>query len=173
MIALSVASVCALAVAAIACATDLRSARIPNWLTFAAAAGGLAFHTVSPQGMGLGSAVMGLLVGLAVFFPFFVLRAMGAGDVKLLAALGAWLGVGPVLWVALYTSIAGGAFAIVISLAKGYLGQALRNIWALIAFWRVVGIRPLPSVSLDSPHAVRLPYALPIATGLVLTLWLR
>ena len=160
-----------LVVAIIACASDLKTARIPNWLTFSAAFVALAFHTVSTQGQGLGVATFGLVTGLAVFFPVFALRAMGAGDVKLLAALGAWIGPGPVLWVAIYTAIAGGVLAVVVMLWRGYLRQGLSNIRALLKFWSLVGIKPLPEVSLDSPHSLRLPYALPIAVGLVVTLW--
>ena len=160
-----------LVVAAIACVFDLTSTRIPNWLTFSAAFVALVFHAVSAQGLGLGTALLGLAVGLALFFPIFALRAMGAGDVKLMATLGAWLGAGMVVWVAIYASIAGGVLALVVMAARGYLRQGFRNIRSLLMFWRVNGIRPLPDVSLDSPSSVRLPYALPIAVGLVVTLW--
>ncbi len=156
---MTVTTICVLTVAALACLWDLKSARIPNWLTFSAAALALAFHSVAPQGQGLGMALRGLAVGLAVFFPVFALRAMGAGDVKLLAALGAWLGAATVFWVAVYTSVAGGVLAIVVMLARGYLMQGLRNIRTLIQFWWLAGIKPLPAVSLDDPNTLRLPYA--------------
>jgi Flp pilus assembly protein TadG len=65
------------------------------------------FTLAAPAGLGATHAVLGLIVGLAVFFPLFALGAMGAGDVKLMAALGAWVGWQPVILVALYGSVAG------------------------------------------------------------------
>ena len=76
-----------------ACATDLRTSRIPNLLTFSAAAAGLAWHAFGGWAP-LASALGGLALGLLLFLPIYLLRGMGAGDVKLLAALGAWLGPG-------------------------------------------------------------------------------
>ena len=162
-----------LVVGTLACIWDLKTSRIPNWLTFTAATAALLFHVFAPQGRGLTGAISGLLVGLALFFPVFALRAMGAGDVKLLAALGAWLGAATVVWVALYASVAGGVLALLVMIARGYLKQGLRNIRMLLTFWWIEGIKPLPALTLDAAHSVRLPYALPIAVGLVVTLWQR
>ena len=170
---MTVSTMAVLAVAAVACVWDLKSARIPNWLTFPAAALALVFHVVAPEGRGFGAAALGLLVGLAVFFPVFALRAMGAGDIKLLAALGAWVGATTVVFVAIYASIAGGVLALVVMAARGYLRKGFSNIKMLFMFWWVSGIKPLPEVSLDAPNPVRLPYAIPIAVGLVVTLWQR
>lgn len=161
----------ALIVACVACATDLKSARIPNALTFGAVASGIAFHTLSPQGAGWAAAVLGLLAGLLVFFPFFALGAMGAGDVKLMAALGVWLGWQPVLSVALYGGLAGGVLAVVVALWHGYLRRALANLGTLLRYWSLVGIKPLPELTLEAGRGLRLPYALPITVGLVVTLW--
>ncbi len=82
---------------------------------------------------------LGLLAGLLVFFPFFALGAMGAGDVKLMAALGVWIGWQPVLQVALFGAVAGGVLAVGVALWRGYLRTALKNIGALLRFWSVVG----------------------------------
>ena len=168
---MSVVTICALTVAAIACVWDLKSARIPNWLTFTAAAVAIVFHTFAPEGSGLGVAARGLVIGLAVFFPVFALRAMGAGDIKLLGALGAWLGGKAVLFVAIYASIAGAVLALIVMAARGYLREGLTNIKALVMFWWVEGLKPVPALTLDAPNSVRLPYAVPIAVGLVVTLW--
>src|SRR5688572_2362189 len=93
----------ALAVGFVACVTDVRSRRIPNVLTFGAAAAALLFHLFVAGTGGLQTAVGGWLVGTVLFLPFFALGGMGAGDVKLLAALGAWLGPRETVWLALYT----------------------------------------------------------------------
>lgn len=161
----------ALLIGGVACATDLRSARIPNVLTFSAAAAAVLFHLLAPQGSGVSFVFAGLVAGLLVFFPFFALGAMGAGDVKLMAALGAWIGWQPTVQVALYGAIAGGVLAVVVSMWHGYLRQALRNVFTLFGHWWLVGIKPLPELTLDAGKGLRLPYALPIMVGLVVTLW--
>lgn len=164
--------VAALAVALIACITDLRSRRIPNALTFSAAGAGLAFHTFAPGGEGATTALFGCLLGVAVFFIPFALRGLGGGDVKLLGALGAWLGPAGIIWAALYTGVAGGVLAIVAAVASGYWRRALSNIYLLLAHWRVAGIRALPQLTLETSEGPRLAYAIPIFAGTVVAIWL-
>jgi prepilin peptidase CpaA len=165
--------IAAVVVAAAGCFTDLRSRRIPNVLTFGAAAGAFGFYLVGDGWRGAGWSLSGLAVGLAMFLPLFLLRGLGGGDVKLLAALGAWLGPGATVWLALWTAVAGGPLAILIALSRGYLKTALVNVWALLTFWRVAGVQPHPALTLETASAPRLPYALPIAAGLMVTLWLH
>lgn len=160
-----------LALAATAAVTDLKSARIPNALTFGGAGVGLVFHSLVPEGHGLVTSLIGLVTGLGVFFPFFALGAMGAGDVKLMAALGAWLGWQPTIYVALYAALAGGALAILVSLHAGYTRTAVSNVRALLSHWWLTGIRPLPALTLEAGTGLRLPYAIPILAGVVVTLW--
>jgi prepilin peptidase CpaA len=162
-----------LTMCALACAWDLRTRLIPNWLTFGGAGLGLAVATATGGLGGLLASGAGWLVGLLLFFPIFMLRGLGAGDVKLLAAVGAWLGSTTVLWVALYTAIAGGVLAVAASLAAGYLRQALSNVWLLLMHWRVAGIRPLSKLTLEHARGPRLAYAVPILAGTAVTLWLR
>jgi prepilin peptidase CpaA len=159
-------------VALTACVTDVRTRRIPNLLTFGAAAAALVFHAVTGGGSGLGFSAAGWVVGAAVFLPFFLLGGMGAGDVKLMAALGAWLGPREALSIALYGTLAGGVLAVVFSMYTGYLRTALRNIWSLLKFWWYVGPRPMEGLTLDSGSAPRLAFAVPIACGLGVALWL-
>lgn len=161
-------------VVAVACVSDLRFRRIPNVLTLGAAGAAVTFHVASPAGLGLLFALSGWGLGLLVFLPLFALRGIGGGDVKLLAALGAWLGPSMVLWVAAFAAIAGGVFALVVSAMHGYTGQAFSNVWGLLSYWRVMGVQTHPGLSLDAKTtAPRLPYALPMAAGLGMTLWLR
>jgi prepilin peptidase CpaA len=157
--------------AGLACATDLRDGRIPNVLTFGSLVLALIVHGLLPQGHGWGHALLGLLAGGAIFFPFFALGGMGAGDVKLMAALGAWLGWQPALFVAMYGAVAGGVLAIVVALASGYLRQALTNLGQLLMHWRVAGIKPVPDLTLEHARGPRLAYAVPIFIGLLVTLW--
>lgn len=162
-----------LGIALLACVTDIRSRRIPNVLTFGAAIAALVYHTAFGGLAGLQSASLGWLAGAAAFMPFFLLGGMGAGDVKLLAALGAWLGPVGALWVALYASITGGVLAILVALGSGYLRTALSNVWNLLTFWALVGPRPMPELTLERGKGPRLAYAVPIFVGTVVTLWLR
>src|SRR5690606_6853686 len=138
---------------------DLRTRRIPNVLTFGAAAAALAYALAQGGPSALAWAFGGWLLGAALFFPLFALGGMGAGDVKLLAALGAWLGPVDVIWLAIFSSIAGGALAIAVSLYYGYLRQAGRNLWLMLAHWRVAGIRPVAGVTLRESKGPRLAYA--------------
>lgn len=165
--------VAALVVAVAGCGTDLWSRRVPNLLTFGGAAGAVAFHLTDQGASGLGLAAGGWLVGGLLFLPLYVLRGMGGGDVKLMAALGAWIGPGLAVWLALYAALAGGVLALIVAIAGGRLRQSLANVWSILVFWRVAGVQPHPVFTIDSTPSIRLPYAVPIAVGLGVTLWLR
>ena len=156
----------------LACISDLRTRRIPNALTFSAIAAALAFHAVTGGLSAAGWSLAGCLLGALLFFPMFALRGMGAGDVKLLAAVGAWLGPPQVAMAAIATSVAGGLIALAVALGHGYLRTALRNLWMLLMHWRVMGVRPLEGVTLHGTRGPRLAYAVPIAVGTMVTLWL-
>jgi prepilin peptidase CpaA len=136
----------ALIIGAAACATDLHSRRIPNWLTFGAAAVGLATQFATNGAGGAQHAMTGWVTGLFLFMPLFLLGGMGAGDVKLLAALGTWLGAGDTFWLAVYASIAGGVIAVVMALQRGYLKTAFSNLGGLMRFWWFFGVKPLPAI---------------------------
>ena len=161
------------ALVTMASVSDLRTRRSPNALTFSAANAGLTFHAVTGGWTDAGWSLAGWFVGALLFFPIFALRGMGAGDVKLLAAVGAWLGPAQTVLVAVLTSIAGGVIALGVALAHRYLGTALRNVWTLLTHWRVAGVQPLPLVTLEGTRGPRLAYAVPIAIGTMVTLWLR
>src|SRR5262245_29404223 len=110
----------AFALAGAACWFDMRTRCIPNRLTFPAAVVGLVAATLTHGGHGTVSSAAGLVVGLGLFFPLFVLRGMGAGDVKLMGALGAWLGTSSIFGVAFYTTLAGGVLAVALIVRHGY-----------------------------------------------------
>ena len=170
---MNAAQIAAIVVVVLACVPDVWSRRIPNALTFGAAAAAAAFHLATAGWSGLGLSLGGWFVGALLFFPMFALRGMGAGDVKLIAAVGAWLGPTQVFWVALITSMVGGVLGLVVALAHGYAAKAFRNVMTLVMYWRVVGPRPLPSLTLEGARGPRLAYAIPIAIGTVVTLWLK
>lgn len=166
-------SIAVLGVGAAATAMDWSTRRIPNALTFGAAGVAVAFATATAGTQGFVWSLAGWGVGLLLFLPLFALRALGGGDVKLLAAFGAWLGPALVFWVAVYGAIAGGLVAVPMLLWRGRLRATVMNVWGLLVHWRVTGLEPHPVITLDNPDAVRMPYALPIALGALATLWLR
>jgi prepilin peptidase CpaA len=168
---LSLAPVGAVVLAVTACVFDLRSRRVPNALTFGGTAVGLVFHGVANGWLGLGWSALGWVIGLLLFLPFFVLRGLGGGDVKLMAALGAWVGPSQALWLAFWSALSGGVLALIVAGTRGYAGQAFRNVFGVLTYWRVMGMQPHPAITLESGAGPRLPYALPIAAGLGLTLW--
>lgn len=170
---MTVAEGSAVVIVCIACIYDVSSSRVPNALTFAAASLAVLVHVLAPSGEGLSHAFLGLVVGLLVFFPLFALGAMGAGDVKLMAAVGAWIGASSIIYVALYASVAGGIMALVVAIRQRYLGTLFSNIKALGMYWWIEGVKPFPALTLESSKSLRLPYALAIAAGLALTLWQR
>lgn len=157
---------------------DLRSRRIPNGLVLFGLALGLLFQTVAPSGGGLflptGSgglgpwaALAGAATGLALLLPMYALRALGAGDVKLLAMVGMWLGAGPVAWTALWTLLAGGALALLAALAGGVLRQVLANLNEMLLH-SVARARLGHGLAVaEAPPRTtgRLPYALAIGCG--------
>jgi prepilin peptidase CpaA len=163
----------ALLVAFVAVIFDVRLRRIPNYVTFTAAVAAFVFALFVGGWSGLAWAAGAWVLGAALFFPFFALRGMGAGDVKLMAALGAWLGPADAIWLAIFASMAGGVLGAVVALSRGYLRQSLSNVWLIITHWRVVGVRPVEGFTLSDTRAPRLAYAIPITIGVMCTLWRR
>jgi prepilin peptidase CpaA len=163
----------AIGIALISCVTDVRTRRIPNVLTLGGALAGVAFHTINAGPTGSLQSIAGWAAGVAVFFLPFALGGMGAGDVKLVAALGAWLGPANTLTLAIHSVLIAGVAAVLVSIRHGYLRQALANVARLLLHWRAAGLRPLPEVSLDSGKGPRLAYAVPVFAGLVTTIWLH
>ena len=77
------------------------------------------------------------------------------------------------LWLALYTAVLGGTVGAGYALARGYLGAALSNIRVIGSHWMYSGFQPVPGITLENADRPRLPYALPIFLGTLVTLWLE
>lgn len=149
---------------------DIASRRIPNWLVGAGLIAGLGISSLIPNGIGPGSSLLGALTGFAVILPLYLLRAMGAGDVKLMAAVGAFLGPLPALGAALLTSVAGGVLSVTVALWSRSLCRVLDNL-RLMGMAALIG-RSSGLAIRDVQTTGRLPYALAIAVGTGLQLWL-
>jgi len=157
----------ALAVAGIGSVTDVATRRIPNKLTYFAILVALVWRSAVQGWHGLESAVVGGLVGGGVFLVFFLIHAMGAGDVKLITAVGCFAGSERIVEIVLAAAIAGGIFAIVHSLWHGRLRTVLANTGDLMRFHATVGAEAHPSLNLSNTQAARMPYGVAIAAGVL------
>jgi len=155
------ATVCAIAGAV----SDVRSNRIPNWLTYGGIALALSLRAAVGGWRSLEQGVGGILLGGGVFFVFFLVHGLGAGDVKLMAAVGAWVGPHSTLGVLIATALAGGVLALVYMAFYKRVGSTFRNLGALLRFHLRAGVRPHPKLNLQGPETIRLPYGLAIAMG--------
>jgi prepilin peptidase CpaA len=148
---------------------DMREHRIPNWLVLAVLATGFVGQLTTNAWMGLVHASLGALVGTAFFIPFYVKRAMGAGDVKLMGAVGSSFG-------ALGALLAGG-----FTLAAGFVLAMAALAWRAtethrLAFcagigWMPVTRGPGPGLLVEKNGSLRVPYAAAIAVGATAAMW--
>ena len=147
----------------IATVVDLRTRRVPNVLTAAMAAVGLGLAAAGLSGVSLGMALLGLVVGLAVMLPGHVIGATGAGDVKLMAAVGALVGPSLAFKAFLFTALAGGALAVIVAVRRRRLNATVAGTARMIA-------TPLdaPREIQTATRASRFAYAPAIAVGSVL-----
>jgi prepilin peptidase CpaA len=155
----------ALALAITAAVFDVQQHRIPNWLTYPGIVSGLVLRGVLFGWKGLGSAVEGFLLAGGIMLVFYMVRAMGAGDVKLMAAIGSLVGPGHAIAVLLGTAISGGVMAIVYAIYRRRMWATLRNLGSVLRFHAWAGLQAHPELNLDNPTALRMPYGLAIATG--------
>lgn len=105
---------CLLIVLLVAAVTDIRSYRIPNYLTFSGMLCGILYHTAQNGISGFLFATAGVFVGMSLLILFYLSGGIGAGDVKLLGSVGAFLGPKAVLIAGLYTAIIGGIYALLL-----------------------------------------------------------
>ncbi len=159
-----------LAVALIGAIWDVATYRIPNKLTYSAMALAILVHPAVEGWIGVPKACGGLLIGGAIYLVLYLLRTMGAGDVKLMAAVGAWVGTGFVVQLALYSAIAGGVCALAMVLFKGRLRQTIGNIGDLLRFHSAMGAEVHPTLNLENPEAQRFPYGVAIFAGMLVLL---
>jgi len=147
--------------------TDLRSRRVPNWLTIPGLLVGIAANTLLSSWSGLKASLLGAAVGLALLLPFVLLRSLGAGDWKLAGALGAFTGPGKLVDMLLASVFVAGLMAVALVIYKGRLRQTLRNIGHILI--SLVTFRlPGSQVSLDNPESLKVPYGVALALTVVL-----
>jgi prepilin peptidase CpaA len=143
--------------------------RVPNWLTYHLALGGLAFAAwTGGSGMLLWS-LIGLITGLVLLLPLYAIGGMGAGDVKLLAGVGAWVGPALTAWAFAVSAVVGGVMAVAM---VAWSGQYIHH-WAQLQVigHEILTIRDpsrLSAIAAErKPRMTLLPYGIPIAVGTI------
>ena len=153
---------------------DILYRRIPNWMTVSGAAMGVALNSfLVPAGWaGLRYSAAGLGLGFAVYFVLYLLRAKGAGDVKLMAAIGALAGPRDWFGIFLLTSILGGVLALALAATRGRVRKTMWNVAFIFSEMRrgrpaYVGKEEL---DVNNPQSLRLPGGAVTALGTLLFL---
>ena len=144
---------------------DIYSRRIPNWLVLPFLAAGVIVTTAVHGVKGLGQSLGGMALAVAVTGILCWLRGMGMGDLKLCAAVGAWIGPAQLGMALVATGLAGGVLALIWAACHGSLGESLDGSSDLVSRLLTKGIRPHPVLALDHPSARTMPYAPAIAIG--------
>ena len=157
---------------------DLRERRIPNQIVLLALVSGLLLNFMGPQtagnnaglftatpgALGISGALLGALVGLALFLPLYLLRATGAGDVKLMAGIGSFTGAGAAVNIALFILLAGGVLALVRMVWAGNSRRVIANVSMALG-------QMLPgsagTFNIATHSADRMPYGVAMAGGLL------
>ncbi len=152
----------------VAAVIDGRELRVPNWLTFPFALAGLAFAAL-PGGLGLPAALAGLALGLVLLLPLYAVGGMGAGDVKLLAGVGAWIGPGLVVPSFVATVLVGAGMALIMMVASGRFSMHMQRMRMLACEWATIrNPATLAEIAAErKPTMTLLPYGIPMAVGTV------
>jgi prepilin peptidase CpaA len=152
---------------------DVKSRKVPNFITAPAFLLGLFMHLAHGGWREfLSSLGAGLICGF-VFLVFYLAGGMGAGDVKLITAVGCIAGLSHVTYILVLTAISGGVMAIGLAVARGRLQETIMNVAVLASHHRHEGLQPHPDLNLSNAQTLRLPYALAIAGGCILTLYFQ
>lgn len=149
--------------------TDLRSRRIPNWLVLPFLALGLALSGWFHGWHGIGQSLGGAALGLFIYGVLFWMGGMGAGDVKLAAAIGAWIGPSQLLIALVITGMAGGIMVVCWAIVGGFLKDLFLGASNLAFGWKERGGVRDPEMVLSNPLRRKMPYAPAIAIGTLIS----
>jgi prepilin peptidase CpaA len=153
----------------IACVTDVRQRRVPNWLVVVLAVLGLAFSAlIDPWLPGLGRGVAGLALGFSIWIVFYVVGGMGAGDVKLFAAAAAWLGPAGAWQASLVAALLGGLLSVVALAAQRRLREGTERVAIAVS---TMSMSPLGAVTPGADRKRYLPYGIALSGGALLIAW--
>ena len=151
----------------IAVVWDVRTRRIPNWLVLPYSLAGVVLALATRGLSGLGQSLAGLALGAALTGALWWMRGMGMGDVKLCAAIGAWIGPSQLILALVVMGLAGGAMALIVAARHGSVGRSLDGAGDVL--WGAWGRRfgPHPTIALNRKGTLSMPYAPAIAIGTI------
>jgi prepilin peptidase CpaA len=154
-----------LALTILAALLDWRSRRIPNWLTVPGLLSGVVVHALIAGWHGTLFALEGASLALILLLPLVALRALGAGDWKLMGAVGAFVGPVMFLFVLMGSILASGLMAIVQVYRTGRVMETLKNMFTLVRGFFTFGLKKNPQISLDNPRLLKLPFGVAVAAA--------
>jgi prepilin peptidase CpaA len=156
-------------VLAIVTFTDVRSCRIPNWVVLPFLVSGVAVSGWMRGWRGIEQSLLGIALGTVILGIFWWLGGMGMGDLKLCAAVGAWIGPAQLMFALVITGIAGGIMVLCWAMVGGFLSELFRGTGDLLFGLKKRGFRPHPELVLNNPLARKMPYAPAIAIGTIIS----
>lgn len=161
------------AVALFAAVMDVRSRRIPNWFTLPTFAGALLLQVTIGGLHALALSFVASLLAGSLFLVLFLAGGMGGGDVKLIAAIAAGIGLSNTGALLALTALCGGVMALVVIVWHGHVRQSIRNVGHIAVHHYENGLEPHPELNVRNKRNLRLPYALAITAGTLLTISLE
>jgi prepilin peptidase CpaA len=153
---------------------DIKTYRIPNYLTLGSALAGLAYQLWFQGWAGVADGFLGIGMGFAMLIFFYLRGGLGAGDVKVLAALGAWLGPLQTLYLFIYMAFSGVLIIVVVLWWRGLLWGKIRQVYSFLMIF--ILLRSYPPVlqsetTPPNPKRERIPYSLSMALGMAFLCW--
>ena len=143
--------------------------KVPNWITFPMVLSGIVYNTIAFGWEGLGASLLGMVVGLALLMPAYAIGGMGAGDVKLLAGVGAWVGVSTTFYSFCVSAVIGGIIAIAMVLIRRNWRKHKNQFFVIVNEMMTVG-NPTDLAAIAAQRKssmLLLPYGIPIAIGTI------
>ncbi len=143
--------------------------KVPNWLTFPLVLSGIIYNTIAFGWAGLGASVLGTVVGLALLMPAYAIGGMGAGDVKLLAGVGAWVGVQTTFYSFCVSAVIGGLIAVaMVVIGRSWRKHKTQFLTILGEMLTIGNPTELASIAAQRKSSMLLlPYGIPIAIGTI------
>jgi prepilin peptidase CpaA len=146
---------------------DGKQLRVPNWLTYPMVFSGLIYSYCAGGWAGLGDGALGMVVGLACLLPLYAVGGMGAGDVKLLAGVGAWMGVATTFYAFCVSAVVGAVMAVLMVLYKRSVSKHYSQLLLILSEWMTIkNPKELSRIAAErKPTMLLLPYGIPICIG--------
>jgi prepilin peptidase CpaA len=147
---------------------DLRSHLLPNWLTVSGFAVGVLTNAILGGWAGAKTSLLGAGIALAILLPVVLLRGLGAGDWKLMGALGAIVGREEIIYILFFAIVVAGLIAVAQMIRQKRVAVTLLNLWELMRGFFLFGLKPHPEINLENPAASTLPFGVAVAAATLL-----